>query len=266
MINSCTVTINALSDSGADSTIIDKEVAITPGLQRINIQLNLSSAISATKILPWQLVNFQLSSSSRPNPIKLSNMPFSKVSFNLTKKGRPHLQGFPLSNANNKITLIIGADMPEFHLHLEYRHGNSGEPNGIKTKLGSVLFGGKGHHKHALINKLSVSPTETLSNLVETFWEVESYSTKFPLDPKLLSKDEKWTLEISEQTTTKKQGKYEVGILSKDDDPSLSNKRAVAIATMINMKRKCKRDPNIHEMYTTIINDYINPLNAQQIN
>ena len=136
--------------------------------------------------------------------------------------------------------------MPEFHLHLEYRHGNSGEPIGIKTKLEWVLFGGKGRHKHALINKLSVSPTETLTNLVETFWEVKSCSTESPLDPRLLSKDEKRALEILEQTTTKKQGKYEVGILCKDDNPSLPNSRALAIAKMINMERKFKQDPKFH--------------------
>ena len=69
-----TVTVNALLDSGADSTIIDKEVATALGLQGINCQLNLSSAISATKTLPLKLVSFLLSSSSHPNPIKLSNV------------------------------------------------------------------------------------------------------------------------------------------------------------------------------------------------
>ena len=260
-----TVTVNALLDSGADSTIIDKEVATALRLQGINCQLNLSSAISATKTLPSKLVSFLLSSSSHPNPIKLSNVwvvddlniPFSKVSFNLTKKRLSHIQDLPLLTDSNKISLIIGADMPEFHLHLEYRHGNPGEPIGIKTKLGWVLFGGKGRQKHALINKLSASPTETLTDLVEKFWEVESYSTESPLDPRLLSKDEKRALEILEQTTTKKQGKYEVGILWKDDNPSLPNNRALAIARMINMERKFKQDPKFHEMYAATINDYI---------
>ena len=88
--------------------------------------------------------------------------------------------------------------MPECHLHFEYRHGNSGKPISIKTKLGWVLFRGKGRLKHKLINKFSASPTKTLTNLVETFWEVESYSTELRLDPKLLSKDEKKDLEVIE--------------------------------------------------------------------
>ena len=228
-----TVTVNALLDSGADSTIIDKEVATSLGLQGINWQLNLSSVISATKTLPSKLVSFLLSSSSHPNPIKLSNVwvvddlniLFSKVSFNLTKKHLLHIQDLPLLTVSNKISLIIEADMPEFHLHLEYRHGEPGEPIGIKTKLGWVLFGGKWRQKHALINKLSAFPTGTLTNLVEKFWEVENYSTESPLDPRLLSKDEKKALEILEQTTTKKQSKYEVGILWKDENPSLPNNR-----------------------------------------
>ena len=102
--NNRTVTVNAFLDSGADSTIIDKEVATTLGLQGINCQLNLSSAISATKTLPSKFVSFQLSSPSHPNLIKLSNIwivddlniPFSKVSFNLTKKLLPHIQDLPL--------------------------------------------------------------------------------------------------------------------------------------------------------------------------
>ena len=68
--------------------------------------------------------------------------------------------------------------MPEFQIHLEYTHGNPGEPIDIETKLGWVLYRSKGHHKHVLINKLSVSPTKTLTNLVEKFCTIESYSTE----------------------------------------------------------------------------------------
>ena len=147
--------------------------------------------------------------------------------------------------------------MPGFHLHLEDRHGTLGVLIGIKTKLGWALLGGKGCYKHALINKLFASPTEPLTNLVEKVWEVEHYSTESPLDQNLLSKDEKKALEILEQTTTKKHGKYEVGILWKDFNPSLSNNRALAIARMIKMEPKFKPDPKFHEMYTPTINDYI---------
>ena len=94
-----TVTVNAFLGSGADFTSIDKEVATTLGLQGVNCQLNLSSAISATKTSLSKLVNFQLSSSTHPTPIELSNVwevddlniPFSKVSFNLTKNRLPHI-------------------------------------------------------------------------------------------------------------------------------------------------------------------------------
>ena len=92
---------------------------------------------------------------------------------------------------------------------------------------------------------------------MQKFWEVESYSTKLPLDPNLLSKVEKRTLEILEQTTTKKQAKYEAGIPWKDDNPSLPNNHALAIARMIYMEQKFKRDGKFHEMYTATINDYI---------
>ena len=43
--DNCTLTINVLLDLGADSTIIAKEVATILGLQGINCQLNISSAV-----------------------------------------------------------------------------------------------------------------------------------------------------------------------------------------------------------------------------
>ena len=140
--NNRAVTISTFLDSRADSTITNKEVVTKLGLQRIYCQLNLSSAISATETLPLKLASFQLSSSSHPNPIKSSNVwvvndlsiPFFKVAFILTQRFLPHIRDLPASTASNKIFLIIGADMSEFDLHLEYRHRNPGEPIAIKTK------------------------------------------------------------------------------------------------------------------------------------
>ena len=117
-------------------------------------------------------------------------------------------------------------------------HGNAGEPIGIKTKLGWVLFGGKGCLKRALIDKLLSSPTEILTKFEEMFWEVESDSTESPLDPKLLPSDEERSLEIFKQTTTKKQCKYKVGILWKDNNPSLPNNSTLAIARVIKITAK----------------------------
>ena len=140
--NNRTVTTNTFLDSGADSTITNKEVVTKLGLQGIYCQLNLSSAISATETLPLKLATFQLSSSSHPNPIKSSNVwvvndlniTFFKVAFILTKKCLPHIRDLPASTASNKISLIIGADMSEFDLHLECRHRNPEEPINIKAK------------------------------------------------------------------------------------------------------------------------------------
>ena len=57
--------------------------------------------------------------------------------------------------------------MPD--IYVEYRCGKSRELISIKTKLEWVLFGGIGCHKYTVINNLSASPKETLTNLVEKF-------------------------------------------------------------------------------------------------
>ena len=142
--HNCIVIVTVLLDLGETSTIICKDIATILGLQGINCELNLSSAISFTKTLPLTINNFQLSSSSHTNPIKLSNVwvvedlniPFSKVSISLTKKRLWHIQYLLLSTANNKTSLIIGPDMSEFQIYLEKRHWRLGELIG----MGWILF------------------------------------------------------------------------------------------------------------------------------
>ena len=106
--------------------------------------------------MSFKTCQFQLSSPSQSNSIRLSNVwvvddlniLFSKLLFDLTKKYQSYIQDILLSTARNKVPLIIEADMPEFHVHLEYRHGKQEEPIGIKTTLGYVLFRAKDYHKH----------------------------------------------------------------------------------------------------------------------
>ena len=94
--------------------------------------------------ITFKTCQFQLSSPSKPNPTRLSNVCIVddlnilifKLLFDLTKKCQSHIQDILLSTARNKTPLITGADLPEFHMNLEYRHGKQGEPIGIKTTLG----------------------------------------------------------------------------------------------------------------------------------
>lgn len=50
-----------------------------------------------------------------------------------------------------------------------------------------------------------------------------------------------------------------------DTKPSLSNSRSLAIARMIDMERRFKRDPKFREMYLATIIDYIKQWHAAKV-
>ena len=92
----------------------------------------------------------------------------------------PHLSNVPFTPLTEKISILIGADMPELHLYLNYKLGKPSEPVAIETKLGWVIFGGKQIQKDTLSKVISNKTSVTFHDLnenVEKFWKVESYST-----------------------------------------------------------------------------------------
>ena len=60
---------------------------------------------------------------------------------------------------------------------------------------------------------------------IEQFWKLESYRTVRKNDPVLLTKDEKKAVSILEKTIVLKDGHYEIGLLWKNDRPSLPYNR-----------------------------------------
>ena len=113
------------------------------------------------------------------------------------------------------VSLIIGADFPELQIHFDFRQGDPCEPYAVKTKLGWTIMGGK--NKSSQLNSNNINTSFN----IEQFWKLESYGTVRKNDPVLLTKDEKRAVSILEKTIVLKDGHYEIGLLWKNDRPSL---------------------------------------------
>ena len=205
------ITTNALLDTGSDSTLIRQDVADKLRLSGMDQSLELSNVMSISKKMKSKLVKFNLSSSSHPNEVEISNawvvpdlnLPVAQVNISELKENLPHLHNidFPLPNKND-VTILIGADMPQLLIHHDFKVGLPNEPVAVKTQLGWVLMGGKSAVNKSLNNFLH-SDLDILSKTVEQFWSIESYGTKFK-DEVLLPKDEQRAINILETTCTKK--------------------------------------------------------------
>ena len=117
--------VNALLDTGSDTTIITSKLADELQIKGAKKDLNISSAIAEPVTVASRLVNFSLSSKHHPNHLEVKNawvvdilnLPRQKVAQNYIKKRWPHLKDVPLETSDKEISVLIGADLP---LHISY--------------------------------------------------------------------------------------------------------------------------------------------------
>ena len=132
------------------------------------------------------------------------------------KKEYPYLKEVDLPSLHpTDVTLLIGSDFPNLLVNSDFKCGTEYEPYAVKMKLGWVLMGGKNKDKHINLNLIETFPD------FNQFWNLESYGTLSKTDKIMMTKDEKRSASILEKTTVLKDGRYEIGLLWKEDTVSL---------------------------------------------
>ena len=71
----------------------------------------------------------------------------------------------------------------------------------------------------------------------------------------MLPKNDAHALQILESTTINQKDRYSVGLLWKDDKPSLPYNRNMAISRMLSLERKFEKQPSIKSRYVETINE-----------
>ena len=89
------------------------------------------------------------------------------------------------------------------------------EPMAMLTKLGWVLLGGNNNKTEISLNHITSDCI--LENLVERFWNIECYETVNKMDPKVLLKGDKRSVNILVKTAKKENNRYSAGLLWKED-------------------------------------------------
>ena len=226
----------------------------------------MSNAISETIKLDSKLVNFKLSSESHPSRIDVNrawvidlNLPNNNTTAKILQSSYHHLKDIPLPNLHDtNVGILIGADMPHLFIQGDHRIGPSNQPVAVKLPLGWVVMGGKGSSHYMNTNFLtSSSDNENLLQCLKKFWEIDSYSTVPKSDTTLLSDAEQRSIQILQSTTKKVNGRYEVGLLWKDETPSLPYNRQLAVQRLKSTESKLQRQPEHFQKYAATIKDYL---------
>ena len=258
------VKVNALLDSGSDSTLVTKVLADKLKLTGEDQPLTLSNAVCTSTRRMSKLVNFQISSPSHPSKILISNawvvenldLPRFKINSTINKQWN-HLQDIQIEVDNSQeISILIGADYPHLHISKDVRIGNDNEPIAISTLLGWVLLGGK-NGTNCVRRNFMVKETELLSNTVEKFWSLESYGTCQKDDVSVLPLQEQKALGTLENTIQFVDNHYSVGLLWKENKPTLPYNKSLALSRFHSLEKKFKQHPEFAEKYKSAVKDYI---------
>ena len=143
--------INALQDTGSDSTLATSELAKQLNLKSISQKLKISSVISTAKTKPQKLVIFSVSSNHSPEKMKIENawvienlnLPSVKVSKEDIQNKWEHLKESSIEMLNLNISLIVGADMSHQHISLDLSSEDNNDQIGVSSKLSWVIMKGK---------------------------------------------------------------------------------------------------------------------------
>ena len=138
---------NVLLDTGSDSTLISKTLADKINLCGGERSLTITNIMSTKLKIKSKLVNFSVTSNLHAYRIEISNAwvvdNLNLPSYKMTNDF-PHLRAIDLERTSDKGTsILIGADMPELHLHRDTSIGDKDQPVGLLTTLGWMIVGGK---------------------------------------------------------------------------------------------------------------------------
>ena len=143
-------------DSGSDSTLTSKSLADKLQLSGKEQNLVLSNVMSMPKKIRSKLASFSVSSTSHPDPFKMTNVwvvenlksPKKKIDIEDLKGSYQHLRDLDLTSIDgNDAAILIGTDFPQLHLYRDIKIGKDDEPIAIQSTLGWVLLGGKDNNK-----------------------------------------------------------------------------------------------------------------------
>ncbi|KAK3754553.1 hypothetical protein QZH41_005587 [Actinostola sp. cb2023] len=158
-------------------------------------------------------------------------------------------------------------DVPQAHVVFEYVWGDNPQkqPYATKTPFGWCVAGPSeikdGESKPIALSIFEFDVSQEVSSVnlerqVEKFWSLEQHGFANPDESKNSVEDKK-ALEILQETTKLKDGRYEVGLLWNTKDPHLPNNRTQAERRLRQLKRRFVRDSEFAARYKAVMEEYI---------
>ena len=151
--------------------------------------------------------------------------------------------------------LLLGTDLHQAYLHRNVLVSKPGEPCGLHTALGWVIYGKDGgdreikNESQVMVNFLDdkvkdESCDQLLQVLERDFKDAECSAVAS------WSQDDRHAMPILDRTIKKIDGHYSVGLLWKTKELDLPNNRVLAEKRLKFLMRKFRKNPNLFKRYS----------------
>ncbi|XP_035773911.1 uncharacterized protein LOC118456893 [Anopheles albimanus] len=265
------VSTHAFLDVGSSLTLIDDDIARQLELtgQTVPLKLCWTQDVSSEQDESVQ-VRLKIRGASKQTyrmndvrTIKKLNLPVQALNFHELSETYPYLKGLPIqSHGKIRPTILIGLNNNHLLNTIESRAGRPGEPIASRTKLGWFVWGkssDNGQH-HSMV----VQEEDSLREMMQRYFSVEDFGVKIPAElPK--ATDEKRAEEILSKTLKFVNGRYEVGLLWKHDNPKFPETMFQAINRLKQLENKLSANPELKRWALDTFKAYVSKGYARKL-
>ena len=159
----------------------------------------------------------------------------------------------------NAAFLLIGTDNPSCHGIFDQKicSTNDWAPVAHFTPFGWTIIGPPSEKENNnQVNQISVGNGLQLDHLLQQFFSEDAFGVK-PDVKQPTSPDEMRAVDILSKTCRFNGERYEVGLLWKEDLPTLPNNKSMASRRFAALESRFAREPAVGERYAAVMNEYI---------
>ncbi|KAL0860706.1 hypothetical protein ABMA27_010047 [Loxostege sticticalis] len=258
---------HALLDEGATISLIEEELAQQLGVRGPSRPLQINGVTACQRYTRSEAVNLSIRGRSQRecHEIKLRTIPQLVLHTQALPAGilnYEHLRDLDPGNVCYESTrprLLIGADNWHLIVSRELRTGKKTEPVASRTELGWTVHGTvpRALHRTSEESVLHVfTPERTLSEntesddhlskMLEEHFQIDSLGVS--MKTKIKPEDQR-AIEIFEATAKRSEGRFEVGLPWRSDEPTMPPSYNAAYRRLKNLERRFIRDPAFASRY-----------------
>ena len=270
------VEVCALLDPGSQTTLVCERVMKDLGLQGVEQNLRLQNVEGCGPQRKSKKTQLELCATSGScTRILVVPEAFTVRGINVAvphvemKPDWKHVQGLPIHDcAGKKVELLIGANVIEAVLQLEIRTGNPGDPVAIRTAFGWTLTGSVSElvpgHVRSVMFVHHMTEESSLCAKLQDWWDTESFGCRYEGRASRSQEDAR-AEEMLERTRKTPDGRYEVELLWKKDQPKMPDNMRMAERRLQSLEKSLSRDPAKAEAYEEALMGYVAKGHARKV-